>query len=67
MSELNGSKYGHVIDFSYVPRKNCQHFKQVKMHIEGAGSGYDPRLYTRCVECGIILKSHVDNVFTKYY
>lgn len=66
MSEPTNTKYGQVIDFTYIPRKNCQHFKQAKMHIEGA-PGHDPRLYTRCVECGIILKSHVDNVFTKYY
>ena len=68
MSELNGSKFSsNVIDFTFIPRKNCKHFKQAKMRIEGAGSGYDSRLYTRCVECGIILRTHVDNINTRYY
>ena len=65
MSETN--KYSsNVIDFTYIPKKGCKHFKQAKMTIDGY-PGHDSRLYTRCIACGTILRTHVDNIKTVYY
>ena len=56
----------HEVSFSYLPRTKCLHTKQALMKIQGYGSGADPRLYQRCVQCGIVSVYRANNVFTKY-
>ena len=68
MSTLNcNNKYTpNEISFAYLPRTECLKIAEAVPRIQPA-EGSDPRLYTRCVKCGIVFPGKKDNVFTTYY
>lgn len=56
------------VSFTYLPRTKCLNCRQAQTHAGVQGyPGSDPRLYTRCVQCGIVFPKRADNIQTLYY
>jgi hypothetical protein len=63
---IQNTKYStNIVEFNYIKRKNCKHCQRANMRIE-PGVGLIDK-YSRCVKCGVVLRSHVDNIQNKYY